>query len=258
LNQTAIPTTSDDFDALDQILDDMRGRDDEIPQWEFCEGFMAATLCNRRALPLAEVLSVLLGSGDDGQTLAFADDAQRQSFETLWQKRATELTLQLSTTVQALDEDAAFSPEIMDVRGAIASLPAGERAEVLDSDIPSFAQVWALGFMFAVEAWPDDWALPRDKEAAEFIDDALERIVALTEDDNHPATISMLDDDGEPSVSQERANAYGEGLWAVYDLYQAWHALGPKVAPVRAAADVGRNDPCTCGSGKKFKKCCGA
>jgi uncharacterized protein YecA (UPF0149 family) len=23
-------------------------------------------------------------------------------------------------------------------------------------------------------------------------------------------------------------------------------------------AKVGRNDPCPCGSGKKFKKCCGA
>ena len=27
---------------------------------------------------------------------------------------------------------------------------------------------------------------------------------------------------------------------------------------VRNEAKVGRNDPCTCGSGKKFKKCCGA
>jgi len=27
--------------------------------------------------------------------------------------------------------------------------------------------------------------------------------------------------------------------------------------PVRAAAKVGRNDPCPCGSGKKYKKCCG-
>jgi preprotein translocase subunit SecA len=26
----------------------------------------------------------------------------------------------------------------------------------------------------------------------------------------------------------------------------------------RAAEKVGRNDPCTCGSGKKYKKCCGA
>jgi preprotein translocase subunit SecA len=27
---------------------------------------------------------------------------------------------------------------------------------------------------------------------------------------------------------------------------------------VRASAKVGRNDPCPCGSGKKYKKCCGA
>lgn len=27
---------------------------------------------------------------------------------------------------------------------------------------------------------------------------------------------------------------------------------------VKTGPDVGRNDPCTCGSGKKYKKCCGA
>ena len=27
---------------------------------------------------------------------------------------------------------------------------------------------------------------------------------------------------------------------------------------VRSGAKVGRNDPCPCGSGKKYKKCCGA
>jgi uncharacterized protein YecA (UPF0149 family) len=26
---------------------------------------------------------------------------------------------------------------------------------------------------------------------------------------------------------------------------------------VRTSAKVGRNDPCPCGSGKKYKKCCG-
>ena len=30
----------------------------------------------------------------------------------------------------------------------------------------------------------------------------------------------------------------------------------PKVAQARASAKVGRNDPCPCGSGKKYKKCC--
>ena len=33
--------------------------------------------------------------------------------------------------------------------------------------------------------------------------------------------------------------------------------VNPKQAP-RVAAKVGRNDPCPCGSGKKYKKCCGA
>ena len=37
-------------------------------------------------------------------------------------------------------------------------------------------------------------------------------------------------------------------------------SLRPEAAPAIAAprAKVGRNDPCPCGSGKKYKKCCGA
>jgi hypothetical protein len=32
----------------------------------------------------------------------------------------------------------------------------------------------------------------------------------------------------------------------------------PVVAPRRVATKVGRNAPCPCGSGRKFKVCCGA
>ncbi len=35
------------------------------------------------------------------------------------------------------------------------------------------------------------------------------------------------------------------------------HHAEPKVPVVREAPKLGRNDPCSCGSGKKFKKCCG-
>ena len=31
-----------------------------------------------------------------------------------------------------------------------------------------------------------------------------------------------------------------------------------RVSQVAVSTKVGRNDPCTCGSGKKFKKCCGS
>jgi preprotein translocase subunit SecA len=34
-------------------------------------------------------------------------------------------------------------------------------------------------------------------------------------------------------------------------------SAAPKRQPVRATPRVGRNDPCPCGSGKKYKKCCG-
>jgi preprotein translocase subunit SecA len=34
-------------------------------------------------------------------------------------------------------------------------------------------------------------------------------------------------------------------------------AVPPPIAPARAPRKIGRNDPCHCGSGKKFKKCHG-
>ncbi len=40
--------------------------------------------------------------------------------------------------------------------------------------------------------------------------------------------------------------------------FQAGPAQAEAPKPVRAAAKVGRNDPCPCGSGKKYKKCHGA
>jgi uncharacterized protein YecA (UPF0149 family) len=34
--------------------------------------------------------------------------------------------------------------------------------------------------------------------------------------------------------------------------------LPPPVKPIKAEGEeIGRNDPCPCGSGKKYKKCCG-
>jgi preprotein translocase subunit SecA len=33
--------------------------------------------------------------------------------------------------------------------------------------------------------------------------------------------------------------------------------LPPPVEPIKTGAKPGRNEPCSCGSGKKFKQCCG-
>ena len=58
--------------------------------------------------------------------------------------------------------------------------------------------------------------------------------------------------DGKELVHQERAEFQRvDGRW----LYTREARLGP--APYKASAPkVGRNDPCPCGSGRKYKHCC--
>jgi uncharacterized protein len=243
------PLGPEDFDTLDAELDAMREHDEEVPQWEFCEGFMAALVCSRRVIEPAEYWPVLFND---------FTPARHMEFVWRWKRRWHEIEQGLDADVQSLDDDRTYQPEVLDTRGAIASLPPEEQAEVAGDAIPSFAQVWALGFMYAVENWPDDWAAPRDKDAAGMLDDALDTIVALTEDDTGKPELSMFSEDGPPTVSQKRLDDFGAAIWAVYDLRQLWKSMGPRVETVRKEATPGRNDPCPCGSGKKYKKCHGA
>jgi uncharacterized protein len=251
------------FDELDTILDDLRSRYDETPQWEFCEGFMAAVICSRRPIPAAEYLSVLLGTPAEGEVPdadggSFNSPAQQARFMALWDQRWNEVSTALDTKVESLEDDQCYHPEVMDVRGAVADMPETEQAAFKDELLPAFAQVWALGFMFAVESWPEEWAAPRDKDAAQWLDDALQAVVAMTEDDTAKPEVSPLSEEGAPSTSIARLNAFGEAIWAVYDLRELWKTMGPRVETVRKEATPGRNDLCPCGSGKKYKKCHGA
>ena len=244
------PLDADDFDAMDAELDRLREHSEEIPQWEFCEGFLAALVCTRRPVPAEEYWPVLLG--DDFKPM------EHMEFVARWRRRWTEIATALDASVDTLDDDRTFEPEVVDTRGAVLAMPEAERAEIELDELPGFAQVWALGFMYAVETWPEDWQAPRDADAAEMLDNALEAIVALTEDDLGKPAVSLYAEDGPPSVSDQRLDQFGAAIWAAYDLRQLWKSLGPRVAAVRKAPEPGRNDPCPCGSGKKFKKCHGS
>jgi SEC-C motif-containing protein len=48
-----------------------------------------------------------------------------------------------------------------------------------------------------------------------------------------------------------------DGEWRFHSVIEP-EERQQELVPVGPAATVGRNDPCTCGSGKKYKKCCGA
>ncbi|RGE42991.1 YecA family protein [Comamonas testosteroni] len=259
--------SNEQLEELDALLDELRIRGDEIPQWEFCDGFLTALVCTRRPIAAAEYMPMLLGDGEalelaEGQALpkleVFKDEAQQARFMELFELRMNEVREQLNKDVKSLADEAAFQPEALDTRGAILMLPEAEQAELAGEEIPSFGQVWALGFMFVVENWAEDWAAPRDKEAAQMLDAAMEFIVNLTEDDTDEPALNLYDDQGPASTSQERVDAFGESIWAVYDLHQLWKSMGPRQETIVKGEQPGRNDPCPCGSGKKFKKCHGA
>ena len=81
----------------------------------------------------------------------------------------------------------------------------------------------------------------------------------IREDDpDDPDDGADMPEDLPPLTVAERIEIVLDLPWLLYDLnVHRVEALTPRT-PIRAAAVPGRNDPCSCGSGRKYKKCCGA
>ncbi|MDO5289165.1 MAG: UPF0149 family protein [Pseudomonadota bacterium] len=281
-NTTDPASTPDDgaFDAasietlttLEELLQDMRQRNPDVPQWEFCEGFLTALLCTRRDIPADEWLPFVLGPAEPAADKAlgpFASERERTQFLMHWQARAAQLRRALDARTRDLAHPHALQPAMLDWRGmalspealadadADGASPGDAHAPAQPGDMPAYGQMWAMGFLAVLDLWPDDWAPPRDKALRDDMGDALECIALLCDDDTAPPAVNAFDENAPPSISQQRLNDVGEAIWATYDLYHLARSLGPRQPPVRRAHQAGRNDPCPCGSGKKYKKCCG-
>ena len=102
------PMDNAEFDALEAILDDLRVGDEEVPQWEFCEGAIAALLCTRRPVSAEEALPVVVGVGEDEGDLSFKDAEQATLFRDLWTRRWNEVAASLAAKVESLDDERAW------------------------------------------------------------------------------------------------------------------------------------------------------
>ena len=148
-----------------------------------------------------------------------------------------------------------FAADAADTEAEPAAEFEGTAAEPVAPDDPIGAALlpWVAGFEQAVHLLPG---------LAELDDPAVATILArlfrfLPESDDDPHGIYALVERERPLASLEEAIA--EVVGCVADLYQLTEPLRYKVAAVRRdAPKVGRNDPCPCGSGKKFKQCHGA
>lgn len=112
---------------------------------------------------------------------------------------------------------------------------------------------WASGFYAGIEARAEAW----DKllSQSEELDSAVDKILALALTDEEDL------EEGQSLLSiKEREERISELPWHIEDVmyYVLENKFGKVEQVVREEPKVGRNDPCHCGSGKKFKKCHGA
>jgi uncharacterized protein YchJ len=70
-------------------------------------------------------------------------------------------------------------------------------------------------------------------------------------EDEYPEEAQIL-----AELCQERAKTKARGK-RIKPIYTDCEGESLYLEPIRVEAKCGRNDPCSCESGKKFKKCCG-
>jgi uncharacterized protein len=176
------------------------------------------------------------------------------------QRRARSLILRRHAALnRAIAEFGAFDPFVLEPIADEASsgteaAPAAPDAEPEAPLDPIGAALlpWVAGFEQALHLLPG---------LADLDDPAVTTILArlfrfLPESDDDPHGIFALIERERPLGSLDEAIA--EVVACVADLYELTAPLRYKVEAVRRdAPKVGRNDPCPCGSGRKFKQCHG-
>lgn len=110
---------------------------------------------------------------------------------------------------------------------------------------------WAAGFRAVAEDPQWGWGATVEPETVAAM---LGPVLALLLDDEALAKWTSEHYAAAPT----REQLVDDASFAVQDLRLWWIENAPRTAPRRAEALPGRNDPCFCGSGLKFKKCHGA
>ncbi len=115
---------------------------------------------------------------------------------------------------------------------------------------------WAEGFRDAVQMRPEQWVEILEEEDARIL---IMPILALTFDENGNPFLD-IDDDELVKINDEAVSMIPAAVSAIDQFWKSRrdHDRGISRGEPRRARKVGRNEPCPCGSGRKYKRCCGA
>ena len=237
---TTSPLTDDELDRLETLLSDPALP--EAMRLDEAQGYLCAVLAGPQPMAEEQWLADVLG-GDEALESEIGGD--------------TAVLLRAFAAALAADLEAGVPPVLL-------LYPKEE-----EDDSPSDYLPWCQAYLAGVDAAEDDWfevlgesedASPEEDESEEiaYLDERLFPMMVLTGEAEAAAS-----EHGEEWPSGEEREEIEEECeeslpQSIVDIYRFWLAKRGVETIVREEPKVGRNDPCPCGSGKKFKQCCGA
>jgi uncharacterized protein len=128
----------------------------------------------------------------------------------------------------------------------------------LDSTSDDALLEWSAGFTRGYEHVDEEWDRALDGLDEEARDAFSAALVALSIWADRDAYLQDVESADRKAFLEDLRRAIPSALarYATLGLELFRQALARGRIPIRRAPEVGRNDPCPCGSGKKFKKCC--
>jgi len=226
------PLTDKDYDLLSEALDRFHGQG--AMNLEEMDGFFAALICCPSFVMPSEYLSELWG-GEMADEEAFGGEKELNEFLSLVMRHWNHV----SKTLHAGD---VYLPILLEDENGVAR-----------------ANDWAHGFMRGMDLRREDWGilLGDDDHAG-----ALVPIFALANEHHPDPEMRPFD---EPIDSEHREKLIvgsAAGVMAIFRYFSPHRRFEAEAASSgttyrRSTPKIGRNNPCYCGSGKKYKHCCG-
>ena len=225
------------LDRLETLLDDPALQ--ESMRLDEIQGYLCAVLSGPQAMVEEEWLIDALGS--------------EAALETEAGREAAELLRAFAKALEA--ELAAGEPPILLLYG-----------KEDDENGPSDYLPWCQAYLAGVDASEEDWfeflgededESSEDSDEISYLDERLFPLMVLT-GEAEAAAREHGEEWPEGEERDEMINDCEEDMpQAITDIYRFWLAKRGTETIRREDPKIGRNDPCPCGSGKKFKQCCG-
>ncbi len=276
-------TTEAELNALEAVCDRLDAFNAPQSSLPWVDGFLTALACGPVRIPLEQCLE---GMFDDAFERAFGDPQEREAAVKALNNRLVVLfdqmdaqtllddpeALRLNPVFDEWDEEtrAAANEKVAEERAFLAAAtvqlkPGPTEDAQADADTEGLADeglafdtgvVWAEGVLDGLVHLEPLWGLQMDDELNQAMDEIgapIEALLFTPEGPRMQAYLKACDATELP----ERDQLLADACFALQDLRVLLLDHGPRPETRRVEPTLGRNDPCHCGSGKKFKKCHG-